>query len=143
MFKMTDFPATPAGGNAAIKEAMEANAKLTPAVDEVTLDSASVAVAVTLACYKTTLKSAVAGAKFDLPDGGWVGQEKLLVADVSGSGTCVASTAALAKLQKLGMFGESVASISALSMTADGKGVLLKWCFNNKWNIIDADATIS
>lgn len=142
MFKMTGFPDTPAGGNAAIKEAMESNAKLSPAADELTLDSASVAKDVTLTCYKTTLKSSVSGALFNLPDGEWVGQRKLLVADVTSPGTCVASAAAIAKLTKLGHTGESAVAASALSLASDGKYALLEWV-NGKWNVIGLDGTVS
>ncbi|MGE5509948.1 MAG: hypothetical protein ACM31O_01700 [Bacteroidota bacterium] len=125
-------------------DGMETNLNLAPAADELTLDSSSAAKAVTLACYKTVLKTAVAGAIFDLPDGEWAGQRKWLTVAITGSGTAVASAAALAKLASLAMIGAAGLTgfstndvVSALVLDAANEQVLLEWT-GAKWNVIYA-----
>jgi hypothetical protein len=97
---------------------------------------------VSLSAFETTLVSATAGAEYNLPDGEYVGQRKRLVADVSGSGTAVASTAAKAKLGRSLLSGQTPESVTGLVLDADGEHVLIEWT-GAKWNVLYTTGTIT
>jgi hypothetical protein len=139
MPKIPTFPDTPLE-HSSMRNFMRSGFKLEPTAD--TLQLGSVAVSVTLDADKTTLLSATAGAQYNLPDGEFPGQLKHLVADVSGSGTAVASTAALAKLCILGAVGEDTDTITALTFDADNEYAVLQWT-GAKWNVLYATATVT
>lgn len=139
MPKIPTFPDTPLE-HSSMRNFMRSGFKLEPTAD--TLQLGSVAVSVTLDADKTTLLSATAGAQYNLPDGEFPGQLKHLVADVSGSGTAVASTAAKAKLGRSLLSGQTPESVTGLVLDADGEHVLIEWT-GAKWNVLYTTGTIT
>jgi hypothetical protein len=140
MFKSAAYPDTPLDHSKS-RDFMRTNLGLSPVQDSLELNGEA-ATDVTLEAYQTTLVSADAGAQYNLPDGEYVGQRKLLKADVSDAGTCVASDAAKAKLIVNGLHGQSAANVTALTFDADGELALLEWT-GAKWNVVYATATVT
>ena len=140
MFKAAEYPDTPLDHSKS-RDFMRTNMGLSPVEDTLELGG-DTAKDVTLEAYQTTLVSAAAGKEYNLPDGEYVGQRKLLKADVSGAGTCVASAAALAKLTRSALSGQTAKDISALTFDADGELALLEWT-GARWNILYATATVT
>jgi len=125
------------------REALRKNLKLAPVND--VLVTGSSAVTVTLEAYQTVLTTdgvTGAGQQFNLPDGEYVGQKKLLTSDVSGSDTIVASAAALAKLETIQDANRLTNVISAMTFSTDGKFALLEWN-GSKWVVVHYSCTIT
>lgn len=140
MFKAANYPDTPLDHSKS-RDFMRTNIGLSPVEDTLELNGEE-ATDVTLDAYKTTLVSAAAGAAYKLPDGDYIGQRKLLVADVSGAGTAVPHATALAKLIRNGLNGQSAANVTALTLDADGEYALIEWT-GAKWNVLYTTGTIA
>ncbi|MGE5509949.1 MAG: hypothetical protein ACM31O_01705 [Bacteroidota bacterium] len=140
MFRMRDVGFITPLAHTKLRQSFRNNLKLTPVEDQLTLGA--VAVGVTLEAYTTVLVSATSGAQFNLPDGEYVGQRKHLKAQISGSGTAVASASALSKLVHLAMSGETLDTIDALVLDANNEQVLLEWTVTGKWNVLYASSGV-
>lgn len=140
MFKSAAYPDTPLDHSDS-RDFMRTNLGLSPVQDSLELNG-DAATDVTLTAYETTLVSAAAGAEFNLPDGAYIGQRKLLKASLSDAGTAVASAAALGKCIRNGLSGQTAVNLTGLTLDATDEVALLEWT-GQKWNLLYATATVT